>query len=162
MQAAPPGAPRTMSKTATILRYAGSALLAGAFVAVAGGWIVHRFVGRQPSRTVGLTVIRGIQLITHVPGTQSLGAAAQSGPMLPGFVQLGFKVGADGRAHDIHVIRAVPPGQYEQAAREIVAARRFKPAAGKAGGIERTEVVHFQVPASVLSAQSQGGGSGGS
>lgn len=148
-----------MSKAATLIRYAGSALIASAFVLFGGGWLIHRYVGHEPSQTVGLRVIRGIQLISHVP-TEGSAAKSRSGPSLTGFVQVAFTVGPDGRAHGIHVVRAEPAGHYEEAAREIVAARRFKPAQGAAARLQRTEVVHFQVPASAL--ETAAGGKGGS
>lgn len=147
-----------MNRASTILRFSVSAVLASAFLLVVGGWLVHRYVGHRPSDTVGLTVIRGIRLISHVPGTRGNSGDRKQAPMLTGFVQIGYTVGPDGRAHGVHVIRAVPAGYYDQAAREIVANRRFKPATGKAAGRERTEVINFQVPASVLARPGQGGG----
>lgn len=146
-----------MNRVSTILRFAASALIATAFVAAGGGWLIHRYVGHRPSETVGLKVIRGIQLITHIPGSGSKTNNAQNAPMLTGFVQVGYTVGPDGRAHGIHIIRAVPAGHYEEAARAIIAARHFKPVQGKEAGLERTQVINFQVPTSALEDQGQGG-----
>lgn len=158
-------APPNMSRIYTILRYAGAALLAGALVFFGAGLIVHKYLGgRQSDQMVGLTVIRGIKLLTHVPGQASSSSAAKAQQQqLKGFVQVGFTVGPDGRAHHIHVISAEPPGHNEEAAREIIASRHFKPVkpGSKASGVERSEVVHFQVPASVLTGGS-GSGSGSS
>ena len=81
--------------------------------------------------------------------------------MLKGFVQVGFTVGTDGRAHDIHVLAAEPPGQYEEAARTIIASRHYKPALpGKKHTAQRTEIIHFQAPTSVLT-NSNSNGKGG-
>lgn len=148
-----------MSRFYVLLRFAAAAVLAGALIFFGAGWLVHKYAGHHPDQTVGLTIIRGVQLLSHVPGQGTSTQAKQSQQTLKGFVQVGFTVGADGRAHNIHVIAAEPPGQYEQAAREIIAARHYKPAPpGKKGGVERTEVVHFQVPTSVLT---DNGGKGG-
>lgn len=146
-----------MSRTSTIVRFAVSALFASAFILLGGGWLIHRYVGHQPSETVGLKVIRGIQLISRIPGSGDKTGDGQKGPMLTGFVQVGYTVGPDGRAHGIHVIRAVPPGHYEEAAREIIAARHFKPVQGSGAGLEQTQVINFQVPASALEDKGQGG-----
>jgi TonB family protein len=153
-----------MLQTSALIRSVVSALVAAVFILCGGAWLVHHFIGHEPSQTVGLKVIRGIELIGRVPGSGTR-IAAKEAPTLTGFVQVGFMVGSDGRAHDIHVIRAVPPGQYEEAAREIIASRRYKPAPpGKSGAREQTEVVNFQVPASVLeqqaSASAPAGGGG--
>jgi len=138
-----------MSRLSAILRFGVSGLLAAALVFFGGGWLVHEYVGHKPGQTVGLTLIRGVKLLSHPPGKQTAPAPQKkkSGPMLRGFVQVGFTVGPDGRAHGIHVIRSQPKGEYEQAAREVVAARQYKPT--KAGHKE-TRIVHFQVPASTL------------
>lgn len=141
------------------LRFVGAAILAGALVFFGAGWIVHAYVGHQPAQTVGLTVIRGVQLISHIPGqakASSTKATTTPQEQLRGFVQVGFTVGSDGRAHHIHVIAAEPSGQYEEAAREIVAARHYKPPSAKHPA-QRTEVVHFQVPASVLTGKGSKG-----
>lgn len=146
-----------MSRMATSLRFIVSALLAGGLLVFGGGWLVHHYVGHEPAQTVGLKVIRGIQYLGHLPKSATASAAKKRGPMLTGFVQVAFTVGPDGRAHDIHVLSAEPPGEYEEAAREIVAARHFKPAGagGKTG--EHTAVVHFRVPASTLEKTGGGG-----
>lgn len=148
-----------MSRFYVFLRFAAAAVLAGALIFFAAGWLVYKFAGHRPDQTMGLTIIRGINLLSHVPGQGTSAQAKQSQQTLKGFVQVGFTVGTDGRAHNIHVISAEPPGQYEEAAREIIAARHFKPLPpGKKGPAERTEVVHFQVPTSVLT---QNNGKGG-
>lgn len=144
-----------MSRILVILRFAAAAVLATALVFFGAGWIVHKYFGQRSDQVIGLTMIRGVQLLTKVPGQASTPKAASAGKQIKGFVQVGFTVGADGRAHHIHVIASEPPGQYEEAAREIIASRHFKPGAKK--GVERTEVVHFQVPASVLGKPGQGG-----
>lgn len=147
-----------MSRIATSLRFLVSALLAGALLLFGGGWLVHHYVGHRPAQTVGLKVIQGIQYIGHLPHSGTSTPPKKQEPMLTGFVQVAFTVGADGRAHDIHVLRAEPPGEYEEAAREIIAARRFKPqASGKGAAAKRTQVVHFQVPASTLEKKNKGG-----
>ena len=147
-----------MANIAAPLRFLVSALLAGALLLFGGGWLVHHYIGHQPAQTVGLKVIRGIQYIGHVPGSGTAAAPKKRGPMLNGFVQIAFTVGADGRAHDIHVLTAEPPGEYEEAAREIIAARRFKPRqAGQDTATVHTEIVHFQVPASTLKKKNGGG-----
>lgn len=151
------GVEESMNRTSTILRFTVSALAATAFVALGGGWLIHRYVGHQPSETVGLKVIRGIRLIAHVPVSGAKSGADQNAPTLTGFVQVGYTVGPDGRAHGIHVIRAVPAGHYEEAAREIIAARHFKPVQGREAELERTQVINFQVPATALEDQGQGG-----
>ncbi|MGA7966769.1 MAG: TonB family protein [Gammaproteobacteria bacterium] len=149
-----------MSRFYVLLRFVAAAVLAGALIFFGAGWLVYKFAGHHPDQTVGLTVIRGVQLLSHVPGQQGTSAQAkQSQQTLKGFVQVGFTVGADGRAHNIHVIAAEPPGQYEEAAREIIAARHYKPAPpGRKSAVEHTEVVHFQAPTSVLT---DNGGKGG-
>lgn len=148
-----------MSRISVIVRFGVSGLLAAALVVFGGGWLVHEYVGHHADKTVNLTLIRGISLLSHPPGKQTAASPKKSGPMLPGFVQVGFTVGPDGRAHDVHVIRSQPKGRYEAAARELISARRYKPS--KAGHKE-TRIVHFQVPASSLSDQDQGqGGKGG-
>ncbi|MGH8270760.1 MAG: energy transducer TonB, partial [Gammaproteobacteria bacterium] len=116
-----------MSRVVTSLRFLVSALLAGALLLFGGGWLVHHYLGHEPVQTVSLKVVRGIEFIRHLPGSATAAAPEKKGPVLNGFVQIAFTVGADGRAHNIHVLRAMPPGEYEEAAREIVAARRFKP-----------------------------------
>jgi len=152
-----------MSRLFVLLRYAGAAVLAGALVFFGAGLLVHHFAGRHSGQTVGLTVIRGIQLITKVPGqASSANPDTAKEQTIKGFVQIGFTVGPDGKAHHIHVIEAQPPGLNEEAAREIIASRRFKPvpAGSKQSGVERSEVVHFQVPTSLLKGSGKGGGSG--
>ncbi len=152
-----------MSRLFVLLRFAGAAVLAGALVFFGAGFIVHHFAGRESGQTVGLTVIRGIKLISRVPGqASSAKPAAAKQQTIQGFVQVGFVVGPDGKPHHIHIIAAQPPGLNEEAAREIIASRRFKPvpAGSKQSGVERSEVVHFQVPTSVLSGSGKGGGSG--
>lgn len=146
-----------MSRMAASLRFIVSALLAGGLLLFGGGWLVHHYIGHEPSQTVGLQVIRGIRYLGHLPKSATATAPKKRGPMLTGFVQVAFTVGPDGRAHNIRVLSSEPPGRYEGAAREIVAARHFKPAGagGKAG--ERTEIVHFQVPASTLDKKGGGG-----
>jgi len=140
-----------MSRFYVILRFAAAAVFAGGLVFFGAGFLVHKFAGHQPDQTVGLTVIRGIHLLSHVPGQGTSAQAGKAQQTIKGFVQVGFTVGADGRAHDIHVIAAQPPGQYKEAAREIIAARHFKPApAGGKNSAQRTEIVHFQAPTSVL------------
>jgi len=149
-----------MSRLSTILRFGASAILAAAFVVFGGGWLVHEYVSHHTGRRVGLTVIRGLTLLTHPPGQGTQSHPEKAKRMLTGFVQVGFTVGPDGHAHGIHVIRSEPKGQYEEAARELIAARRYKPS--KAGHAE-TRVVHFQVPASTLEKnQGSGGGDGSS
>lgn len=148
-----------MSRFHILLRFAVAAVLAGALIFFGAGWLVYMFAGHHPEQTVGLTVIRGINLLSHVPGQGTSAGAKQSQQTLRGFVQVGFTVGADGRAHNIHVIAAEPPGQYEEAAREIIAARHYKPSPpGKKGPVQRSEVVHFQAPTSVLTGNSGKGG----
>lgn len=150
-----------MSRFYLFLRFAAAAVLAGALVFFGAGWLVHKFAGHEPDQTVGLTMIRGIQLLSHVPGQGTSAQADKAQQTIRGFVQVGFTVGADGRAHDIHVISSEPRGQYEEAAREIIAARHFKPApAGEKGPVERTEIVHFQAPTSVLTDNKNSGGGG--
>lgn len=125
------------------------------------GLIIHHFAGHESGQTVGLTVIRGIKLISRVPGQASSAKADVARQQtIKGFVQVGFIVGPDGKPHHIHVIAAQPPGLNEEAAREIIASRRFKPvpAGSKQSGVERSEVVHFQVPTSVLTSSGKGGG----
>lgn len=136
-----------MPKLSVIMRFAVSGVLATVLAVFGGGWLVHEYVIHKPGQGVGLTVIRGIRLLTHPPGQAGPAGKRHEQRMLTGFVQVGFTVGPDGRAHGIHVIRAEPPGQYEEAAREVIAARHFKPSRS---GYEQTEVVHFQVPAAVL------------
>jgi len=148
-----------MSRFYVFLRFAAAAVFAGALVFFGAGWLIHTYVGHEPAQTVGLTMIRGVHLLSHVPGKGTSAQAGKSRQTIKGFVQVGFKVGADGRARDIHVISAEPPGQYEEAAREIIAARHFKPApAGKKGPVQRTEIVHFQAPTSVLTDNKSSGG----
>lgn len=142
-----------MPKLSVILRYAVSALLAAALAIFGGGWLIHEYVGHEPAQTVGLTVIRGIRVLSHLPGQEKSADKQRPKQMLTGFVQVGFTVGPDGRAHGIHVIRAEPPGRYEEAARELIAARHFKPSES---GHAETRVVHFQVPATVLRAKDSG------
>lgn len=151
-----------MSRFYVFLRFAAAAVLAGGLVFFGGGWVIHKYAGHEPAQSVGLTVIRGIHLLSHVPRQGTSAKAAKSQQTIRGFVQVGFTVGADGRAHHIHVISAEPPGQYEEAAREIIAARHFKPGpAGKKGSAERTEIVHFQAPTSVLTSNTADNGEGG-
>ncbi len=138
-----------MPRFSVILRFAVSTLLASALVIFGGGWLITRYVGHQPSETVGLTVIRGISLVEHIPGREKKVGKSQE-PMINGFVQVGYQVGADGRPRDIHVIRAEPPGMYDQAAIQVVAAKRFKPPNAKGTATPQTLVVHFQVPTSAL------------
>ncbi len=148
-----------MSKFYVILRFAAAIVLAGALVFFGAGWLVYAYVGHRPGQTVGLTVIRGIQLLSHVPGQATSAPAKESQQMLKRFVQVGFTVGADGRAHDIHVLAAEPPGQYEEAAREIIASRHYEPAPpGKKRVAQRTEIIHFQAPTSVLTNSNGKGG----
>lgn len=148
-----------MSRFYVLLRFAAAAVLACALIFFAAGWLVYKYAGHQPDQTVGLTIIRGVQLLSHVPGQGTSAQANRARQTIKGFVQVGFTVGADGRAHNIHVISAEPPGQYEEAAREIIAARHFKPVPpGKKGPAERTEVVHFQAPTSVLTKNNGKGG----
>lgn len=154
-----------MSRLSTFLRFLVSALIAAAILVFGGGWIIHEYVGHDPSQSVGMTVIRNINLISHVPGKgnhENEASAAQHKPtrMVPGFAQVAFTVGPDGHAHDIHVLRSVPKGVYDQAAQAVIAARRFKPP--KSGQpIEKTEIVHFQVPADKLKSNSGKLGAGG-
>lgn len=138
-----------MPRFSVILRFAVSTLLAAALVVLGGGWLVTRYIGHQPSETVGLTVIRGISLVEHIPEREKKAGKPRE-PMINGFVQISYRVGADGRPHDIHVIRAEPPGMYDQAAIQIVATKRFKPPNAKGTAKLKTLVVHFQVPASAL------------
>ena len=148
-----------MSRFYVFLRFTAAAVLAGALVFFGAGWLVYAYVGHRPGQTVGLTVIRGIQLLSHVPGQATNARAKRSRQMLKGFVRVGFTVGSDGRAHDIHVLAAEPPGQYEEAARAIVAARHYKPAPpGKKRVAQRTEIIHFQAPPSVLTNRNGKGG----
>ncbi len=152
-----------MSRLFVLLRFAGAAVLAGGLVFFGAGFLVQHFAGHQPEQTVGLTVIRGIKLISRVPGQASSAKPDTAKEQtIKGFVQVGFIVGPDGKAHHIHVIEAQPPGLNEEAAREIIASRRFKPVppGSKQSGVERSEVVHFQVPTSVLANSGKGGGSG--
>ncbi len=137
-----------------ILRFGISAVLASALAVFGGGWLVHEYVRHKPDQNVGLTLVRGIHLLAHLPGHGASETKAKPQEMLNGFVQVGFTIGPDGRAHGIHIIRAEPPGQNEEAAREVIAARRFKPSLA---GQKQTKVVHFQVPASLLGS---GSGSG--
>lgn len=156
-----------MSRFFVLLRFAGAGALAFALIFFGGGLLVSHFAGHHPDQTVGLTVIRGIKLLSHVPGQgSSARPEASNQQTLRGFVQLGFIVGPDGKAHHIHVIASEPPGQSAQveAAREIIASRRYKPVppGSKKSGVQRSEVVHFQVPTSVLTGSTknaQGGGS---
>ncbi len=150
-----------MSRLFVLLRYAGAAVLAGALVFFGAGLLVHHFAGHEPAQTVGLTMIRGIKLITKVPGQASSAESDKANQQtIKGFVQVGFIVGPDGKPHHIHIIAAQPPGLNEEAAREIIASRQFKPvpAGSKQSGVERSEVVHFQVPTSVLANSGKGGG----
>ena len=152
-----------MSRLFVLIRYAVAAVFAGALVFFGAGLIIHHYVGHESSQTIGLTVIRGIKLLSKVPGqADSAKPDTARQQTIKGFVQVGFIVGPDGKAHHIHVIAAQPPGLNEEAAREIVASRRFKPVppGSKQSGVERSEVVHFQVPTSVLSNSGKGGGSG--
>lgn len=67
-----------------------------------------------------------------------------------GFVQLRFTVQPDGRATDIRVFGAVPPGYYERQAIDQVRARRWEPGVdedGNAVSRRATEVVRFSLPA---------------
>ncbi len=154
-----------MGKFATPLRFLASGLIAVAVLLFGGGWIVHHYIGHDPARTVGLTVIRNVKLIARVPGTDAQkkrGKPADKAAerKVPGFAQVAFTVGADGRAHNIHVLRSVPAGVYDRAARAVIAARHFKPS--KSGqGFEQTEIVHFQVPADALGKDAGKAGSGG-
>ncbi|MGH8162351.1 MAG: energy transducer TonB [Gammaproteobacteria bacterium] len=154
-----------MGKLATPLRFLASGLVAGAVLLFGGGWIVHHYLGHHPEQTVGLTVVNNVKLLAHVPGTDKQTkdkSADKAAPQreVPGFAQVAFTVGADGRAHDIHVLRSVPEGVYDQAARAVIAARHFKPSKS-AHGAEQTEIVHFQVPASALKKGANDAGSGG-
>lgn len=100
-----------MVKLRTPLRFLVSALIAVAILLFGGGWIVHRYIGHDPAQTVGLTVIRNVKLLAHVPGADKQAqdkSADKTRPEreVPGFVQIAFTIGADGRAHDIHVLRS--------------------------------------------------------
>lgn len=67
-----------------------------------------------------------------------------------GFVQLRFTVQPDGRATDIRVFGAVPPGVYEAQAIEQVRGRRWQPGTdeqGRAVARPVTEIIEFSVPA---------------
>lgn len=69
---------------------------------------------------------------------------------ITGFVQLRFTVQPDGRATDIRVFGAIPPGIYEDQAIAQVRARRWDPALDEAGrpvARAATEIVEFTVPA---------------
>lgn len=69
-----------------------------------------------------------------------------------GFVQLNFTVRPDGSVTDIEVYGAVPPGIYEERARQIVAARSYAPgydADGDPVARRALDVVEFTVPAEV-------------
>lgn len=152
-----------MTRLFVLFRFAGAAVLAGALVFFGAGLLVHHFAGHDSGQTVGLTVIRGIKLISRVPGQASSAKPDTARQQtIKGFVQVGFTVGPDGKPHHIRIIEAQPPGLNEEAAREIIASRRFKPVppGSKQSGVERSEVVHFQVPTSVLSQSGKGGGSG--
>ncbi|MGH8273947.1 MAG: energy transducer TonB [Gammaproteobacteria bacterium] len=154
-----------MSKLSIFLRFLASGLIALAILVLGGGWIIHEYVGHDPAQTVGMTVIRNINLLSHVPGKgnhKDKNSAAKHKPtrMVPGFAQVAFTVGTDGRAHDIHVLRSAPKGVYDQAAQAVIAARHFKPP--KSGhATEQTEIVHFQVPADKQKSSSDKSGAGG-
>lgn len=67
-----------------------------------------------------------------------------------GFVQLRFTVQPDGRATDVRVFGAVPPGYYERQAIEEVSSRRWEPGVDDAGqptSRAANEIIHFTVPA---------------
>jgi TonB family protein len=139
-----------MSRFTTFTRFLVSGLIAVAILLFGGGWIVHHFFGPNPSQSVGLTVIRNVKLLAHVPGsaTRKKPAVAERKRTVAGIVQIGFTVGADGRAHNIRVLRSAPKGANAAAARAVIAARHFTPPQTKRGRkIEHSEILHFQVPA---------------
>lgn len=153
--------PFWLSRTGTVVRYVGSAGLATLFVLGGGAWLVHSYVGGQPSQTVGLEVVRDIHLLTHLPSTArtNSGSSEQKTDMITGFVQIGYTVQPDGKPTHIHVISAEPKGQQSklEAAKEIIASRHFKPAYDKAGHPiprQASTVINFQVPASAISGRS--------
>lgn len=63
----------------------------------------------------------------------------------PGFVQLEYSVQPDGSATDIRVVGAVPEGRYDDAARAMVAGRRYAPNVIDGQPVEsvRSEVITF-------------------
>lgn len=153
-----------MSKTATIVRYLVCGVVSLAVFVLGGGWLVHYYLGNKPQHAISMKVVKGITLIHSVPGLDNSGknkSAEQPQRMVPGFVQLTYTVGKDGRAHNIHVLHAVPEGVYEKAAQTVIEGRRFEPAKSEqAASVEHTKVVHFRVPASEVN-HDNGGEEGG-
>lgn len=155
-----------MSRTATILRFLVCGLIAIAIFVGGGAWLVHHYLGDKPKDVIGMKIVRGLDLITTIPGVEGTAAKAlqqdKAQRFIPGFVQIAFTVGKDGRAHNIHVVRAIPEGRYELAATAVIAARHFKPPeSAQAAAKERTEIVHFSAAESGHSengAASDGGG----
>jgi protein TonB len=62
----------------------------------------------------------------------------------PGWVELSFLVGTDGRTRDITVIRASPPNRYEDAALEAVRRWRFQPSREGGRTVERRTGVRLR------------------
>lgn len=152
-----------MSRAATIARFLICGLLSAAVFVLGGGWLVHHYLGNKPEQTISVKVARGISLIHSVPGLDNSTdkkSKQQSERQVPGFVQVAYTIGEDGRAHDVHVLRSIPEGVYDKAAQAVIAGRHFKPAASKAAAqTEHTQIVHFRVPESKLKGESGGGSS---
>lgn len=151
-----------MSRTATIVRFLICGLLSAAVFVFGGGWLIHRYLGNQPQQTISIKVARGITLIHSVPGLDNSTDKSREKPQrqVPGFVQVGYTIGQDGRAHDVHVLRAVPEGVYDDAAQAVIKGRHFKPVKSKsAARAKHSQIVHFRVPKSKLKGKRDGGGS---
>ncbi|HWP95130.1 MAG TPA: energy transducer TonB [Gammaproteobacteria bacterium] len=151
----------------TVLRFAGSALIAMLIVFFVTAVILHFFRDEEdPAALWAQDVLEGVEVITSRSDPRLVEALRASGvelekprrepppPALPprmisGFVQLEFTVNADGTVGDVRVVGAVPGGYYERQAVEQVKARRYTPQFTAEGPVARREtaVIEFTVPA---------------
>lgn len=98
----------------------------------------------------------GAEPVMRLPPPPPFELAARE---VTGFVQLVFTVQPDGRATDVRVYGAVPPGYYEEQAMAAVQERRWEPgydAGGRAVARRATEIIEFSVPAHSARADTDG------
>jgi hypothetical protein len=148
-------------KSATLLRFAGAAVIATILVLGVTAYIVHKT--QRPGHDMVMNVVKHIDRMSigevhALTGKKPEPRMPQKPPAPPplaprqvsGIVQVAFTVEPDGSAKDIHVTGAAPAGYYEKQAKAIVAGSYHKPAMGQDHRLHAragSAIIHFKVPA---------------
>lgn len=139
-----------MSRFSTSLRLLVAGLIAAVLVFAGAGWLVQHVANERSTRAASEAVAGSI----HAVGTFFTGPSTSATPekagqprVVPASVRVAFTVDRHGRARNIRVLSAAPPGTYAAKARAVIAARRFKPSqTAREAAAERIRVLQFGLP----------------